>query len=77
MYLGTMLPPGVRNWQLIFLFISYKYKKVNSIGVSFNFLSSEFHFVYLFSAALFRLYPGNTKGGSITVLLTSCLTGLD
>jgi hypothetical protein len=22
-------------------------------------------------------YPGNTKGGSITVLLTSCLTGLD
>jgi len=21
--------------------------------------------------------PGNTKGGSITVLLTSCLTGLD
>ncbi len=23
------------------------------------------------------VYPGNTKGGSITVLLTSCLTGLD
>ncbi len=23
------------------------------------------------------LYPGNTKGGSITVPLTSCLTGLD
>ncbi len=22
-------------------------------------------------------YAGNTKGGSITVLLTSCLTGLD
>ena len=21
--------------------------------------------------------PGNTKGGSVTVLLTSCLTGLD
>ncbi len=24
-----------------------------------------------------RQEPGNTKGGSITVLLTSCLTGLD
>jgi hypothetical protein len=23
------------------------------------------------------IYPGNTKGGSITVLLTSCLTGLE
>jgi hypothetical protein len=23
------------------------------------------------------LLPGNTKGGSITVLLTSCLTGLE
>ena len=23
------------------------------------------------------VYPGNNKGGSITVLLTSCLTGLD
>jgi len=24
-----------------------------------------------------RVQPGNTKGGSITVLLTSCLTGLE
>ncbi len=24
-----------------------------------------------------KVYSGNTKGGSITVLLTSCLTGLD
>jgi hypothetical protein len=24
-----------------------------------------------------NIVPGNTKGGSITVLLTSCLTGLD
>ena len=23
------------------------------------------------------MFPGNTKGGSITVLLTSCLTGLE
>ncbi len=26
---------------------------------------------------LLRLFAGNTKGGSITVLLTSCLTGLE
>jgi hypothetical protein len=25
---------------------------------------------------LWKVSPGNTKGGSITVLLTSCLTGL-
>jgi hypothetical protein len=25
----------------------------------------------------FKLYPGNTKGGSIAVPLTSCLTGLE
>jgi len=24
-----------------------------------------------------RLYPGNTKGGSITIPLTSCLIGLE
>jgi hypothetical protein len=29
--------------------------------------------VYLYKS----VYPGNTKGGSITVPLTSCLTGLD
>jgi len=34
------------------------------VAVSSNFLSSS-------------LTPGNTKGGSITVLLTSCLIGLD
>ncbi len=28
-------------------------------------------------ARLFKATPGNTKGGSITVPLTSCLTGLD
>jgi hypothetical protein len=25
----------------------------------------------------YNVYSGNTKGGSITVLLTSCLTGLE
>jgi hypothetical protein len=29
-----------------------------------------------FSVHLKFIYPGNTKGGSITVLLTSCLTGV-
>ncbi len=29
------------------------------------------------SHTLKKFKPGNTKGGSITVLLTSCLTGLD
>ncbi len=28
-------------------------------------------------ALLLSLAPGNTKGGSITVLLASCLTGLE
>ncbi len=33
---------------------------------------------YIFGhTSLFYLSPGNTKGGSITVLLTSCLIGLD
>ncbi len=29
------------------------------------------------STSHLSVYPGNTKGGSITVPLTSCLTGLD
>jgi hypothetical protein len=29
------------------------------------------------SCSLTLLYPGNTKGGSIIVLFTSCFTGLD
>jgi hypothetical protein len=28
-------------------------------------------------SSIVTLVPGNTKGGSITVLLTSCLTGLE
>jgi hypothetical protein len=32
---------------------------------------------YLMSAVLTLVAAGNTKGGSITVPLTSCLTGLD
>jgi hypothetical protein len=46
-------------------------------------LLSSFHsgdtslgYFRLFSE-LFKQDPGNTKGESITVLLTSCLTGLD
>ena len=29
------------------------------------------------SQLVVKLYPGNSKGGSITVPFTSCLTGLD
>jgi hypothetical protein len=32
---------------------------------------------YSLLAPTYRTSPGNTKGGSITVLLTSCLTCLD
>jgi hypothetical protein len=32
---------------------------------------------YNMSIVLVRTHPGNTKGGGITVPLTSCLTGLD
>jgi hypothetical protein len=38
-------------------------------GVIFNSLSGVGSYI--------SILPGNTKGGSITVLLTSCLTGLD
>jgi hypothetical protein len=31
----------------------------------------------IFAPCRHTVYPGNTKGGSITVLLNSCLTGLD
>ncbi len=45
-------------------------------------LSQLFQFSTLYNVALrtFQnglVQPGNTKGGSITVPLTSCLTGLD
>ncbi len=38
--------------------------------------NSKFNPILLFSQS-FTLKAGNTKGGSITVPLTSCLTGLD
>ncbi len=33
--------------------------------------------LFLKPSQLARVRPGNTKGGSIALLLTSCLTGLD
>ncbi len=36
---------------------------------------ADFQFITLNPGT--HTYPGNTKGGSITVLLTSCLTGLE
>ncbi len=40
-----------------------------------NFFFFKIFFITIFIRSL--LFPGNTKGGSITVPLTSCLTGLD
>ena len=37
----------------------------------------EGNFMCSFQRDLLQIYPGNTKGGSINVPLTSCLTGLD
>ncbi len=42
-----------------------------SVGASTTFASTTF------LLTLLSLWPGNTKGGSITVPLTSCLTGLN
>jgi hypothetical protein len=52
--------------------------QTNRIGPSPSHLNSDFkafHYLKLFFAA--KLEAGNTKGGSITVPLTSCLTVLD
>jgi hypothetical protein len=45
---------------------------VNNFGQRFHFLPKVFTKLVLPTAV-----PGNTKGGSITVLSTSCLTGLN
>jgi hypothetical protein len=54
------------------------------MGVShfYNFFILKVFFVKKTTSVKFGYYyylkiPGNTKGGSITVPLTSCLTGLD
>jgi hypothetical protein len=38
---------------------------------------SKVSFVCFFNGDYFRAQPGNTKWGTIAVLLTSCLTGLE
>jgi hypothetical protein len=44
----------------------------------FYFFYCDFFLIFLKSTGLTEFdKPGNTKGGSITVPLTSCLTGLD
>jgi hypothetical protein len=42
-------------------------KMLNKLGI----------FLFLFMIYFLTLHPGNTKGGSITVPLTSGLNGLD
>jgi hypothetical protein len=44
-----------------------------------DFVSKYQLYIFTFenSRQTLKVYPENTKGGSITVLLTSCLTGLE
>jgi hypothetical protein len=72
---GALGLPGraaieVPDWQL--------WKVIPSLCLSFSLYAMHFlsFFLSFFLSALLSLEPGNTKGGSMTVLLTSCLTGL-
>ncbi len=38
---------------------------------------SVIEYPFMLSVVAPKTHPGNTKGGSIIVLLTSCLTGLE
>jgi len=57
-------------------------KKV-TLGILSSFLQDQLMATQAFYLSFFsygynvNMTPGNTKGGSITVLLTSCLTGSD
>jgi hypothetical protein len=51
---------------------------VDAIVYNFNIIAEEIKLGCFFSGSLYYyLRAGNTKVGSITVLLTSCLTGLE
>ncbi len=53
--------------------ICVKVDNASRVAKSQTFFAKNFASV---NAALIR-QPGNTKGGNITVLLTSCMTGLE
>jgi len=62
--------------------VFYSIKSVNTDATVFNIdpISGEILVKFLSSTLAddnANLLPGNTKGGSITVPLTSCLTGMD
>ena len=50
---------------------------MKNVVVSRNFIITVVNkFLYLLTSASKMIEAGNTKGGSMTVLLTSCLTSL-
>jgi hypothetical protein len=56
--------------------------KKETLGILSSFLQDQLmatqaFYLSFFSHGYVNMTPGNTKGGSITVPLTSCLTGLD
>jgi hypothetical protein len=63
---------------LLLTFVNYGRKKFYTIGSS-SAPTASASFSDLMEKLLKHslVYPGNTKEGSITVPLTSCLTGLD
>jgi len=58
---------------LLWQFVSYSRKRFYNIGPIVNFLNISSNS----SFEVNNVFPGNTKGGSIIVPFTSCLTGLD
>ncbi len=68
---------------LVLMNLKQKYWKFFAFGLSFfrqslmNFDTQFVNFSLAGNGKIWTLYPGNTKGGSFTVPLASCLTGLD
>jgi hypothetical protein len=66
------------NTRLFIYFIAYKRAKKVKKGEELAYFYINIGFSFTFNIGMTgRDKPGNTKGGSITVLLTSCLTGLE
>jgi hypothetical protein len=70
-------PPFARNEKKCFLFLVLQHSGIYTCSVS-DTVSQSLRLHIIDGKALApKPYQGNTKGGSITVLLTSCLTGLE
>jgi hypothetical protein len=67
-----------RHSMAILLFCVIKlYYLGNYHGMAVNYTGKKFYNIGLWWQTLISLSSGNTKGGSITLPLTSCLTGMD